>query len=66
MLTDTLRQHGVRHLAESSDIGTVQQVAGDAVFHGGVVDVVEDVQHDLMQALVYLSLIHISEPTRRS
>ena len=42
MLTDTLRQHGVRHLAEAGDIGTVQQVAGDAVFHGGVVDVVED------------------------
>ena len=54
MLTDTLRQHGVRHLAEAGDVGTVQQVAGDAVFHGGVVDVVEDVQHDLMQALVYL------------
>ena len=49
----TLGQHGVGHLDKAGHVGAHHQVALHAAVLGGVVGVVEDVDHDALELLVH-------------
>ena len=51
---DTLNGHRVGDLLETGDVSADDVVAAHAVSFGGVLDVVEDVDHDVLELLVNL------------